>query len=467
MIKFLMKELFLIAVVVSSCVGPSSFLLAMEENTPREKRSIGKSSAQPTLQELVTKTYAVHLAPVYPQNGLMIPGSLFSLKKTPQKDEARCGEKAEEKKDASSKITPNSPELLSLEERLQLAKVTPKYRFTLHWALSGVAEDHDFFNEEGETHNVNRASRPFAILEPLQHLLPESYGGHDQDWITVGPHKLSSDSILLTAASNKKDFCDFPGKVIFFDSTTQSLEETVVRTLKERKSFGLKRDIPVSDYDVDITLENVEKMVDVDSPTLASFFNPTENRKQRISKLKEKIMKEKNQKFTITRYNENNIPLTVDGDKHFNSPKEFYASLIKEGYFWGKHANTYFAKFEDFLKHFFRRTIIFQAKQLFPKIMEGVVMTGLESSVDPIAYVNGTIKDFKPFIKGTKLSEKSQDVFNFWLLELGIWSKHVCEKDDRKSLEFLGSVADPASHLKRVVDTVDTYSTQPMMKLYE
>ncbi|MBI2707641.1 MAG: hypothetical protein HYX35_04950 [Proteobacteria bacterium] len=460
MIKFLVKNTFLIALVASSCVGLSSFLCAMDaaDDANLEKRH----STPPRFEDLVRNTYGVHLTHVCPQNGLMIPGSLFSLKKTPQKHEEHSGEKTRKKEDASS----SSSELLSLEERLQLAKVTPKYRFTLHWSLSGVAEDHDFSTETGEVFKLDRASYPFAILEPLKYLLPESYGGHDQDWITVGPHKLSSDSVLLVEVSHVKDAASFPGKIVLFNSAAQSLETSVIETLQKLNSFVLKRDIPISDYDVDITLENVEKMVDLDSPTLASFFKPTENKAQRIHKLKRRVKEERGQKWRITRYNEDNIPLTVNGDMCFNSPKEFYTSLVESGYFWGKHQFTYFAKFEGFLKAFFQRTIIFQAKQLFPEIMEGALMTGFKSSNDPIAYINGSIKDFRLFIKGTKLSETTQDAFNLWLTELGIWIKHVCEKDSWESPKFLENVLDPSEYLKRVVATVDKYSTQPMMSLY-
>lgn len=436
---------------------------------------ISSQAHPPEFEELVRGTYAIHLTRVFPKDGLMIPGSLFSVsaKKIPPSPSEEINEKeALNKEKDSIEASSETQRLLTLEQRLELAKIVPKHRFTLHWALSGVAEDHTFSTDDGEILNVDRLSCPFAILEPLEYLLPESYGGHDQDWITVGPHKLSSNAILLASISQDQDLSSFPGKVTRFDPTTQNLEEIVTQTLQGLNGFILKRDIPVKDYDVDVTLENVKEMADVDSPTLATFFEPAESQKQRVAKLMRKVQEAPGQKWRITRYNEDNVPVTVyrhtpDSKMHFKSPQEFYTSLRERGYFWGKHQFTPFAKFESFLKGLFSRVIAFQASQLISD-MGSVEMPGFKvSGSDPSVYALNSIADFKAFILGTKLGPTSQEAFNLWLKELGIWIKYVCQKDNMQSLDFLTSIEQNHKvYLKRVVDTVDLHSVKPMMKLY-
>lgn len=112
----------------------------------------------PSYEELVKKTYGVHATHVYPKKAIITPGSLCIVKTH----------------------NDNSPEL-SREEVLKLMEVTPKRRFTLHWSLGGVAESHDFEAENGEIRKHDFTSCPYAIMEPFENLLPESYGGQDQD----------------------------------------------------------------------------------------------------------------------------------------------------------------------------------------------------------------------------------------------------------------------------------------------
>lgn len=459
-----MKSILLTSLVVSSLIVSSSFVSAMESE---DQPTHSYASKLPNFDQIVKGTYGVHLTQIYPENGLMIPGSLLSLRGAAI--------------DPETKLASEFKELLTLEQRLQLAKVTPKYRFTLHWALSGLAEDHDFSTENKEVLSLHRTSYPFAILEPFEYLLPESYGGHDQDWMTVGPHKLSPKSILLAANSHQEQATHFPGQVILFDPETENLEKLVTQILQGHSAFVIKRDIPPSQYNVDVTLDNIKEMVRVDSPTLNRFFKPTDNIKAKTRKLTEKVKSSKDKKWLITRYNEDNIPLTVNGDQHFKSPKEFYTALRTQGYFWGKHEYSLFGEFEPNLKTLFLRTLIFQAKGLFPEILEAVGMPGFTDSAikeclnenmlgSPIEYPKLTIKalNTETFFKTkTRFSEKTQKAFKLWLKELSIWIAYVCEKDNMESPHFLGAMPDPSTHLKRVVATVNQHSTEPILDLYK
>jgi hypothetical protein len=463
LVNIVIKNIFLTSFVASSLIVSSSFVSAMEAD---DRTTHSYAPKLPNFDQIVSGTYAVHLTQIYPENGLMIPGSLFSLRRASI--------------DPKTKLASESKELLTLEQRLQLAKVTPKYRFTLHWSFSGIAEDHDF-SVDGQTLNVARASHPFAILEPFEYLLPESYGGHDQAWMTVGPHKLSPKSILLAANSHKEQTTHFPGTVIYFDPETENLEQLLTQALKERKALVIKRDIPPSQYNVEVTLDNVQEMVSVDSPTLNRLFKPTDNIKEKTRKLTEKVNSSKDKKWIITRYNEDNVPLTVNESEHFNSPKEFYTSLRAQGYFWGKHEASLFGELEPDLKTLFFRTILFQAKNLFPEDMQDIQMIGFtplaikerlnENMLKfPIEYPKLAIKALNTgdFLNNkTKLSKPIQTAFKLWLKGLGIWIEYVCKKDDLESSQFLSKESDPSLHLNRVVATVNQHSTQPMIDLYK
>lgn len=243
---------------------------------------------------------------------------------------------------------------LTLEQSLEVTKVTPNIRFTLHWALSGLVEDHDY-EHDGYTFHMIRKYHPYAILEPLKYLLPESYGGYDQDWMTIGPHRLSKDSILLVATSHqeKVNRREFPGTIEGFDPEKENLAGAVDRILTKKGAYVLKRTIPVKDYLVKITDANLNKI--------------SKNPLKGISKhdWRQMLQKAKQGNNLMFIRDENNIPIKVNGAL-YNSSFEFYKSLRDQGYFWGKHQDTLFRQFEKNIAPFLMRIKSFQVRRLFP-----------------------------------------------------------------------------------------------------
>lgn len=307
----------------------------------------------PIYEEIINNTYAVHATHIYPDNGIMMSGSV--------------GRVLTLSKSESSELT--------REQVLKLNTVTPHRRFTLHWALGGIAQDHFFEDENGNVREHIFSDCPLAILEPLVNLVSKSYGGHDQDWMILGGHRISKDAILISnknygkIESIKENFLE---QLVLFNPEEQTLEQAVKEQLQKKKAYILERTIPVKQETISITKNNVNEMANLEP--LCQWFgqdflllSPTERANILLLQLNE----EQRESIEIDLYNQNNIPLLVN-NKKYSSPKMFFTTLREKGYFWGKHDNTLFASLEKSLNPFFIRPFIFQAKQLYPALFENM-----------------------------------------------------------------------------------------------
>lgn len=350
-----------------------------------------------------------------------------------------------------------------------MTKVTPNIRFTLHWALSGLVEDHDY-EHGGYTFHMIRKYHPYAILEPLKYLLPESYGGYDQDWMTIGPHRLSKDSILLVATSHqeKVNRREFPGTIEGFDPEKENLAGAVDRILTKKGAYVLKRTIPVKDYLVKITDANLNKI--------------SKNPLKGISKhdCRQMLQKAKQGNNLMFIRDENNIPIKVNGAL-YNSSFEFYKSLRDQGYFWGKYQDTLFRQFEKNIAPFLMRIKSFQVRRLFPDTPgDDMPLFGTnsrdmsDSGRDIAALMIDELKMLNNFANNEILgcpniiqSENSRKALKLWILGLHLWVKNVVEPDNFGSPVFLPSIEDKEECLKNVINRLNQLSTTPMLKLFQ
>jgi hypothetical protein len=105
------------------------------------------------------------------------------------------------------------------------ASKIPK-RVTLHWTLAGSLPSHsvpvDHINGISMTARFDEMAFPYLVLEPELKL----YSGNAFDFIEIGPHRLSSDSILIMPKSeyfgHEQKFAKFDGTILPYSAKAMS-----------------------------------------------------------------------------------------------------------------------------------------------------------------------------------------------------------------------------------------------------
>lgn len=177
--------------------------------------SLAEAISEVTPSNLV----AVHITNILPQDNLMIPGLGGTKAHHPLTGEV----------------------LLEGKENLKLQATLPWRRMTLHWSLGGPVEGFDPTDRR-----VDYTDRSYAILEPLQHLLPESLGGMIDDWHTFGPHRLSKDTVILVPESEKSKV--HGGKVVTYDPSKTTLHAAMKNYFDAQHLPWIERDFATAPY---------------------------------------------------------------------------------------------------------------------------------------------------------------------------------------------------------------------------
>ena len=165
--------------------------------------------------------YFFHRTPIMPSSNLMIAGATLTI----------------------------NYGIYTLEQEMEALRTVPNCRLTLHWALNHVVYEHF----ESSSHE----KAPYIIIEPLESLAAEIYGGEVDDVITFGSHYLSKNAIVIIPENEHQKFLainqGFLGRIITYNAQKESALSKANEFIKQKNIPNI---ITVSDG---VNLEAIRK----------------------------------------------------------------------------------------------------------------------------------------------------------------------------------------------------------------
>lgn len=127
------------------------------------------------------------------------------------------------------------------KDRLKIAeRCLPELENTFHWRLNSFPESHYSFVEHSE---IDREKCRYAVIVPIDELKDSIISGFWHDVVTIGGHRLSSNSVILVPA-NDTSYAkgNFQGTIVQYND--KDLPRAVIAWLTEHKAPVFTPNIP-------------------------------------------------------------------------------------------------------------------------------------------------------------------------------------------------------------------------------
>lgn len=241
-----------------------------------------------------------HKTSIFPRNGIMIPGLSFK----------------------------HMNKIVDIEE-------APNLRLTLHWYGMAMHEPHE----------KNKSKEKYLLIENTNTCLERLCAGYHEDFMMVGPYKLSTSSLAIVPQTEIETLQSlnpyFPGQWKSYDSQAETLEEASGRIIKE---LG-RPTVRIIHEKVAVKLNNSQ---------LIQLY-------QLISQdpsLRERLQKRSDGHYLVEEVQPHQLRISVDG--HIINAKEYYATALPKDFAWVPHEDTVFNGLEVYGSRLFAPLLYLQ-----------------------------------------------------------------------------------------------------------
>lgn len=299
-------------------------------------------------------------------------------------------------------------------------------RMTLHWYVQGFLPEHESWKAPSD-------EETYYIVERASNLYDELYGGYIEDYMSVGPHKLSKESLVLVPEAKLEEarLClgpSFEGALLTYKS-------------KEDANRILRRHIKNNTDDFDLSFEPNQKI---------KITKPLKDWIRIVSAYPDKggdfdLIRRAIQNAQATQPVPAQVELMLEQDPEdlmasFNgSPvnaRDFFSAWEKDGLYFGQHSGSIFCVLEEDMKEIYMLAIrlsLGDAERAALKKLGATVRDSGSSRVDKMKHFERLINKLSQDIELIKsalerpgihkrvtgyVNEVSELLLNQWVPEL-------------------------------------------------
>ncbi len=210
---------------------------------------------------------------------------------------------------------------------------TQPARFSLHWYMQGLTPPHALWSDK---------NKPYFIAEPARHLRDSFYGGNVEDCFSLGPYRLSEESVIYVP---EVDFLNaqsilypgYAGRLVSYNSRDE-VAVLLAEFIAKHCAPTFKLEIPPN------------QTIDIETPVVAALAlinDPSMSKQNKAAILAAQKKKTSTVTLTIDAH-PRDVNVIFNGE-HIKS-QQFLSSWIKEGFVFCLHSESDFdALSETFL----------------------------------------------------------------------------------------------------------------------
>lgn len=274
----------------------------------------------------------------------------------------------------------------------------PPDRFTLHWYPQDLIEAHSGWSNENDS---------YYIIEPAKCVKAELYGGYAEDFMTLGRHTLSEESVILVPFQRMEEaiqalYPGFKGRLSFYTNRKDAKSQLVEHIASKTQDF--KFHLP----------PNQEQTIQVSLQLLIDSLNSSSvAEQQKYQKvIKEALAKTpRPEAVAIDTY-----VLPKDLIAEFNgkvvNAKEFFSAWEREGLYFGAHEGSLFQQLEG--------TSVFLMQLVFSHATTKQVEEEIQKLTTTVKNIKKTLVDrkFPAEIKEYFEQKIEIDLLGYWVPKL-------------------------------------------------